>query len=141
MTVFEFYQNNTLLSLVWLSTTGLLIFNLVKSKNAKYKTLTAQQVIMQINQHDAVIFDVRSNEEFRKGHILHAHHVTSSDIGKNNLKPYEKYKSKLVIVVCASGFTAQAQANALYKVGFEEVAVLKNGLVGWREAHLPVTKA
>ncbi|MFA0708579.1 rhodanese-like domain-containing protein, partial [Vibrio sp. 10N.222.48.A3] len=41
---------------------------------------------------------------------------------------------------CKTGQTAQESANLLVKAGFENVSVLKSGLVAWSEANLPLVK-
>ncbi|MCV6021323.1 rhodanese-like domain-containing protein, partial [Escherichia coli] len=36
--------------------------------------------------------------------------------------------------------TAQESANLLVKAGFENVSLLKNGLIAWNEANLPLVR-
>ncbi|WP_200853911.1 rhodanese-like domain-containing protein, partial [Klebsiella pneumoniae] len=44
------------------------------------------------------------------------------------------------IVVCKTGQTARESADLLTKAGFEKVNLLKNGLIAWNEANLPLVR-
>jgi rhodanese-related sulfurtransferase len=43
-------------------------------------------------------------------------------------------------VVCKSGQTAVESANLLAKAGFEQVYLLKGGLLSWSEAKMPLIR-
>ena len=93
-----------------------------------------------MNREEGLVVDIRTNDEYRKGHITDAVHILPSDIKSGNLAGLEKRKSDPIIVVCNSGHNARESANLLAKAGFENVNLLKNGLVAWREANLPLVK-
>jgi rhodanese-related sulfurtransferase len=52
----------------------------------------------------------------------------------------DKAKTKPVIVVCATGTTSREPAENLYKTGFEQVYVLKEGISGWSGENLPLVR-
>lgn len=136
----DFIQNNMILSLVWVGIVIALIANIYKSATAAYKEITAQQVTHMINKEEGIVVDIRSKDEFRKGHITDAVHILPSEIKAGNLGSLASKKSQPVIVVCKTGQTAQESANELAKAGFENVNLLKNGLVAWSEANLPLVR-
>ena len=126
----EFFQHNMILSLAWVGILVALIMSIVKSTTAAYKEITASQTTLLMNRENGVVVDIRTKDEFKKGHITDAVHIAS----------LEKHKSDPIIVVCKTGQTAQESANLLAKAGFENVNLLKNGLVAWNEANLPLVR-
>ncbi len=134
----EFFQQNMILSLVWVGVFVALLVNIFKSSTAAYKEISASQVTHLMNRENGVVVDIRSKDEYRKGHITDAVHILPSDIKQGQLTGLESHKSDPIIVVCKTGQTAQESANLLAKAGFENVNLLKNGLVAWSEANLPL---
>lgn len=135
-----FFQENMILSLVWVGLLVALIMNMVKSATAAYKEISANEVTTLMNRENGVVVDIRAKDEFRKGHITDAVHILPSDIKAGSFGSLENRKSDPIIVVCKTGQTAQESANLLAKAGFEKVNLLKNGLIAWNEANLPLVK-
>ncbi|MCJ2378129.1 rhodanese-like domain-containing protein [Vibrio sp. ZSDZ34] len=136
----EFFQQNMIMSLVWVALFVALIANIVKAANAAYKEISAAQVTQLMNHENGAVIDIRSKDDFKRGHITGALHILPSDIKAGSIAELEKRKSDPIIVVCKTGQTAQESANLLAKAGFEKVYLLKNGLVAWSEANLPLVK-
>ncbi|SDH33957.1 Rhodanese-related sulfurtransferase [Vibrio xiamenensis] len=134
----QFFQQNMILSLVWVGVFIALVVNIFKSSTAAYKEISASQVTHLMNRENGVVVDIRSKDEYRKGHITDAVHILPSDIKDGQFAGLESHKSDPIIVVCKTGQTAQESANLLAKAGFENVNLLKNGLVAWSEANLPL---
>lgn len=96
------------------------------------KNLTQEQWSNEVSQDkDAVILDVRTEEEFIEGYIPNAKNI---DIykGQGFLDEIEKLdKSKNYYVYCRSG-ARSAQACALMKQqGFENAYNLMGGITDW----------
>ncbi|MGC9404449.1 rhodanese-like domain-containing protein [Vibrio genomosp. F10] len=136
----DFFQQNMILSLVWVGLFAALIMSFVKAATAAYKEVTASEVTLLMNREDGIVVDVRAKDEFKKGHITDAVHILPSDIKAGNFNGLEKNKTNPIIVVCKTGQTAVESANLLAKAGFENVKLLKNGLSGWSEANLPLVR-
>lgn len=136
----DFFQQNMILSLVWIGLVIALIMNIIKSANRAYKEISAAQVTELMNRHNGVVVDIRSRDEYRRGHITDALHILAADIQAGQITVLEKHKSDPIIVVCNTGQTAQASANLLAKAGFEQVNLLKNGLAAWNDAKLPLVR-
>ena len=136
----DFFQQNMILSLVWVGLLVAFIMNLVKSATAAYKEINVNQLTHLMNRENGVVVDIRSKDEFKQGHITDALHILPSDIKAGNFGSLENRKSDPIIVVCKSGQTAQESANLLAKAGFENVNLLKNGLIAWSEANMPLVK-
>lgn len=138
--IIDFVTNNMILAVVWVGIIVALIQNVVKQKTSGYQEVDPAQTTTLMNREDAIVVDVRSKDEFKSGHITDARHILPSDIKAGNLASLENSKTTPIIVVCKTGQTAQAAANDLHKAGFEQVKLLKNGLISWNEANLPLVK-
>ncbi|MEC6815520.1 rhodanese-like domain-containing protein [Photobacterium toruni] len=134
----EFLTSNPVLSLAWIGIVIALISMMVKEKNAKYKTIGINEATALVNNEEGVFLDIRNRDEFRKGHIVGSVHILPSQIQRQNTPELEKHKAAPIIVVCKTGQTAQETANQLSKDGFTNVSVLKDGLIAWNEANLPL---
>ncbi|KXF82740.1 rhodanese-like domain-containing protein [Enterovibrio coralii] len=137
----EFVQSNLILSLVWVGLVVALIVSVIKQKTAAYKIVTPNDATVLVNRENGVIVDIRSRDDYRAGHIAGALHVLAKDIKANTFGEIEKHKSDPIIVVCKTGQTAVESANALAQAGFENVNVLKDGLISWNEANLPLIRS
>ncbi|HHF3170666.1 TPA: rhodanese-like domain-containing protein [Vibrio diabolicus] len=136
----EFFQQNMILSLVWVGLLVAFIMNIVKSATAAYKEINVNQLTHLMNRENGVVVDIRTKDEFKKGHITDSLHILPSDLKAGNFGSLENHKSDPIIVVCKTGQNAQESANLLVKAGFEKVSLLKNGLIAWNEANLPLVR-
>ncbi|KKD00082.1 MULTISPECIES: rhodanese-like domain-containing protein [Photobacterium] len=136
----EFVTSNPILSLVWVGLVLALIASMVKQKTAGYAVVTPNQATILVNREDGVFVDIRSKDEFQRGHIAGALHILPSEIKAENFGQLEKYKSAPIIVVCKTGQTAQESASLLHKAGYAKVSLLKDGLISWNEANLPLVQ-
>ncbi|MCW3073178.1 MAG: trxA [Flaviaesturariibacter sp.] len=84
----------------------------------------------------AVVVDVRTPEEFAKGHLANAVNINwngpdfTTLISKLN-------KTALVLVYCHSGRRSADAAASMRTLGFAEVLELEGGILKWREMRLP----
>lgn len=121
----EFFQQNMILSLVWVGLLVAFIMSIVKSATSAYKEINVNQLTHLMNRENGIVVDIRAKDEFKKGHITDAVHILPSDIKAGNFGSLENQKSNPIIVVCKTGQTAQESANLLAKAGFENVSLLK----------------
>jgi rhodanese-related sulfurtransferase len=136
----DFFFNQPVLSIAWIAIAVMLVQSLLKHKISGVKSITAQDAIMMINKQNAIIVDVRSVEEYKKGHIVNAKNMPVSQIDKGNFAEIEKHKETPIIVACASGDRSSGAAGKLTKAGFTQVTSLLSGMNGWSGANLPTTK-
>lgn len=89
-------------------------------------------------QTAATLIDVRTPDEFAKGHLENAQNIDwrSNDFGKQ-IETLDK--SKPVFVYCLSGGRSASAASAMREAGFKEVYELEGGIMKWRGANLPET--
>jgi len=86
----------------------------------------------------AVVVDVRTPEEFSKGHLVNAKNYDWR--GEDFEKQIESLdKSKPVFVYCLGGGRSAAAAKQMRSEGFKTVYELQGGIMKWRGASLPET--
>lgn len=136
----QFVVAHPILLAAWVGLFVAVIFSFYKGATSKFKTIENAQATFLINKEEGVFLDLRSEDEYRTGHIVDSHHILPSEIKNQNIHPIEKYKDRPVILVDSNGFSAGSSADLLTKQGFSKVYVLKEGILGWRSANLPTVK-
>ncbi|WNK58219.1 rhodanese-like domain-containing protein [Pantoea agglomerans] len=138
--IMQFASNHPILSLAWVVLLVLVIVTTVKGMFSKVKTISRGEATRLINKEDAVVVDVRSRDDFRRGHISGALNVAAAEIKKGNIDELANHKAQPIIVVCATGQSAGDSAAHLSAAGFERVSVLKDGISGWSGENLPLVR-
>lgn len=86
----------------------------------------------------ALIIDVRTPDEFSKGHIQKAKNIDwNGDDFEKQIATLDK--AKPVFVYCLSGGRSSSAASKMRKDGFKEVYELDGGIMKWRGANMPET--
>ncbi|WP_127959191.1 rhodanese-like domain-containing protein [Serratia microhaemolytica] len=138
--IIQFVGRHPILSLSWVALLLAVIVMTFKSRFSKVKEITRAEATRLINKEDAVVVDLRSRDDFRKGHIIGAINLTASEIKAGSLGELEKHKAQPVIVVCAHGTTSRPPAESLSQNGFGQVYILKEGISGWSGENLPLAR-
>ena len=86
----------------------------------------------------ATVLDVRTPEEYNKGHLLNA---VNYDWNGNDFKEKTATlgKSQTLFVYCLSGGRSADAIKQLRSDGFQNIYELKGGIMKWRAANLPLT--
>lgn len=135
-----FIKMHPVLALIWICLFIAIIYMSIKVKLSKVIIITNDQATALINKEDAIVIDLRSNDHFRKGHLLDAKNILPVDIKNNSIQSIEKYKSHPIIITDDNGTTVHASGELLVKNGFEKVFALKEGVSGWINGNLPLVK-
>jgi phage shock protein E len=123
-------------------TFALLIFFALFSHANEVRNISQQQLLSL--QHAAkapefIVLDVRSDEEFKAGHIKGALNI-SHDTIEQHLDKLSGYQDKTVIVHCRSGRRAEIAQATLKANGFTQLKHLSGDYNGWVSADLPLVK-
>jgi rhodanese-related sulfurtransferase len=132
----EFSSNHLYLVLALFAILALLIGGEVRQRLSGVGEVGPGEATRMINHDHAVMIDMRTDKEYRDGHVVNAIHVPSPD----NLTPVEKFRDKPVIVYCNSGNRSAGFCSKLRKQGFTSVHHLKGGILGWQKAELPLSR-
>jgi rhodanese-related sulfurtransferase len=103
------------------------------------KTIGAQGLVDWVNQHNALVLDVRDRKAFASGHIAQSLNIPFATLEKS-LSELEDHRGRPLVLVCQHGQQAGAAGTVLRKHKFEPVLRLEGGLAGWRAASLPLVK-
>ena len=93
--------------------------------NAKYKSTS-----------NAILLDVRTDEEVKEGALPHAQNIVYDDSFANKLESLSKEAP--IFVYCAAGKRSAKAAEIMKAKGFKKVYQLKGGLNAWKDAKLPL---
>ncbi|MEE6188262.1 Thiosulfate sulfurtransferase GlpE [Mycovorax composti] len=85
----------------------------------------------------AIVLDVRTPDEFSKGHLKNAVNFNWNDPSFAS-KVAKMDKETPVFVYCLSGGRSAAAAKQLREQGFKEVYELNGGILKWKAANLPI---
>ncbi|KFZ27949.1 hypothetical protein IDAT_11795 [Pseudidiomarina atlantica] len=138
--ILTFAAEHYLMSILWVVLLVALIITTLQAATSKVKALPPQQATLLVDRNNGVFVDIRSVDEYRKGHVQGSINFPAERIRKNDTAALDKYKSAPIVVVCATGMTAKAAANQLFKAGYENVAVLQGGISAWQGASFPLVK-
>lgn len=78
----------------------------------------------------AVILDVRSSEEWRRGHAQYARHIPLEDLVRRS---GELRRDRDILVICKSGVRSTKARAELETLGFTALSV-RGGLLAWARA-------
>lgn len=108
---------NAIYVFVVLSLIGVIFLISIGQKDDKdsYNIVNEKEVI-QLLKEDAVLVDVRTEDEYNSKHIKGALNIPLDKISDIELE-----KNKKIIVYCQSGKRSKQAANTLVELGFSEV--------------------
>lgn len=129
-------QNIFLITLAIISGAGLLL-PILRDAREHGTQVSPAQAVMLMNRQNAVVVDVRDAAEFAAERIEGARNIPAAELAKRS-KELEKFKSRPVILACASGSRASKAVGTLRKEGFQQVYNLGGGLKAWKDAGQPV---
>lgn len=78
------------------------------------------------------LLDVRTDKEYRQGHIPGSVHVPLSDLGNKGKK---LRKDKEIVVYCQHGNRSIWAIKRLMGMGFTNLTNLRGGYLGWKRSH------
>jgi phage shock protein E len=109
-----------------------------RAQQSEYKNLTVDAFNEKMQTTpDAVVLDVRTEDEVNQGIIPHAVHLDF--FGKAFEKKLNALdKNKTYFVYCASGGRSGETLELMQKKGFKTVYNLEGGFTAWQKAKMPV---
>ena len=93
----------------------------------------------QVESGDAVLIDVREDEDWREDHAKGAKHLNRGVIELEIEEQVPDLKTP-IICYCGGGSRSALVTESLHKMGYENVRSLAGGFRAWKEAGLPGSK-
>ncbi|HCX34621.1 MAG TPA: rhodanese-like domain-containing protein [Rhodocyclaceae bacterium] len=127
---------------LWIATAlvsgALLLWPSIRGRAGGVASLSPVQATLLINREDAVLVDIREQDEFVRGHIPNSRHIPLTQFEKR-IGELDPFKGRPVIINCHSGHRSHSACGALRRRGFEKVFSLDGGVSAWEQAGLPLT--
>ena len=90
---------------------------------------TAEAARLMQTEKDYIILDVRTEEEYKSGHIPNAICIPNETIGNGEIGAL-KDKNQLILVYCRSGRRSKEAAQKLANLGYHNVKEF-GGIIDW----------
>lgn len=133
----QFIVNHWYLWLLLIVILSIIFVNELIAQKKRAKEVSPQETVRLMNEDKTVVIDLRDADSFRTGHIIHAIRATADDFMQSRM---DKYKEKIIVLVCAKGLQSTALAAKLREQGFTQATVLAGGMNAWQTADLPLVK-
>jgi sulfur-carrier protein adenylyltransferase/sulfurtransferase len=91
----------------------------------------------EIEGGETKLIDVREQHEWDEAHLDGATHVPQGEL-LERIEEVVPDRSQPVLLYCRTDNRSSRAADALRRLGYDNVRVLRGGIVGWQEAGLPV---
>jgi len=135
----EFVANHLFLFSLLVAISSLLIWNLFGNVMSGISQVIPMEATRLINHENAVMFDLRSENNFKEGHILNAINIPADKLSERQ-NQLQKFKERHVILYCNNGAESTRASRVLRHNGFDKIHCLKGGLQAWRNASLPLAR-
>lgn len=131
----DFLFENIFLVVLIIISGALLFFPKVLSRDNK--VLGSKEVTLLINREPAMLVDVRSEADFRAGHITNAINIPLDQI-EVQINKITSNSKKNIIVYCQKGVRSAQAFRLLNKLGLPKLYTIEGGLDAWLKNNLPI---
>lgn len=134
-----FVQQNLMLIFTVTTSGIMLLVPNIFSKLTGATDVDITQAVQLINHDNALVLDVREQNEYNAGHIANSRHIPLGQL-KDSINMLDKFKDQAIVVNCRSGNRSASACAILRKQGFSRVYNLAGGIAAWQRAQMPVNK-
>lgn len=136
--VISFLLSHWILSVAFLGLLGYVIYLEAKGNWHGGRKLSPQEAVYLINREKPLVVDIRSNQFYEEGHLLHAIQIDPSAVLGH--KKVIHHREEPILLVCENGMKSPSLTLQLSKAGFKKVYYLQGGIARWKEENLPLVK-
>jgi len=136
-------QIYAIFTIIMLSILFILNEGLLAQQNDDFEVISVSEASKMIDENndnqDFVILDVRTDEEYKSGHIANSANIDykSSDF-KDQVGKLDKNKTYLTY--CRSGRRSAGASKTMKELGFENIVMIDGGIMAWDGAGLPISQ-
>jgi rhodanese-related sulfurtransferase len=113
---------------------------IVADAKARVRETNVQEVKKRLDAGEAfVLIDVREDNEWAKGHVPGAVHMSKGVI-ERDIENAVPAKTTPLVLYCGGGYRSALAADNLQKMGYSDVISMDGGWRGWTEAGFPTVK-
>lgn len=117
----------------------MLVANLAQGLTAAVKEVSPQAAVQLMNRDGAVVVDVRSQADFKNGHIVGAVNVPEASISAEH-KALAPHRERPLLLYCTAGMVSGRAGRTLKKQGFTRLFSLKGGMTAWQQENFPLSR-
>ncbi len=135
----QFISNNFFPIIIALFSGTMLLWSVFGNRIRGIKEVDSIAALQLINHKQALVLDVREDDEYKAGHVLNATHIPLGKL-KARAGELERHKELPIVVMCRSGNRSATACVMLGKQGFTQAHNLAGGVMAWQKANLPLEK-
>jgi len=135
----QFLSNNIFPISIAILSGAMLFWSFFGNRIRGIKEVDSIGALQLINHKNAIVLDVREEDEYKAGHVLNSTLVPLGKL-KARIGELEKYRDRSIVVVCRSGTRSATACATLGKQGFTQAYNLAGGVNAWQKAKLPLEK-
>lgn len=106
--------------------------SLVLADSALIESVSPQEAAVMVTQKQAIIVDVRDDDEWAEQHIAGAIHIPLAKLNER-LAELKQYKNSPIITQCRSGGRSAKALDLLKATGFNHVYNMEGGIQAWQQ--------
>ena len=110
----------------------LLVALLIEMKAQSVQNVDASKFKKLIESEDAILLDVRTPDEYSRGHIKNSTSINIAD-PEFASKISMLQKNKTILIYCGSGGRSLSAANYMSQNGFKNIYNLQHGMMEWNQ--------
>ena len=110
---------------------------LVADAKQRITEVSAQEAQARVQSGEAVLIDVREQDDWQEGHAAGAKHLNRGVI-ELEIEEQVPDPNQPIICYCGGGSRSALVADNLQKMGYTNVRSLAGGMRAWKEAGLPM---
>ena len=100
-------------------------------------SISIDEAVKHLDNPDIIWLDVRTRDEYRKGHIQNSIHIPVDELETRCIQELPDI-DKTIYVYCLSGSRSNMAAALLQEKGYTHVFSISNGLLEWRSKKYPL---
>lgn len=132
----EFLSENILWVGAFVVVANLWLWSLLQSNVKGVGTVSALGLPALQRSGKSVIIDVGEEANFTASHLPDAVNFPVNSISADNAA-LMKHKDKTIILVCPTGSRSNNAARKLKALGFNDLHILRGGMMSWNKENLP----
>jgi molybdopterin/thiamine biosynthesis adenylyltransferase/rhodanese-related sulfurtransferase len=109
----------------------------VEQVKERIDLIANERARQEIDAGEAKLIDVREPHEWDEAHLEGATHVPQGEL-LDRISEVVPDRSDRIVLYCRTDNRSSRAADALQGLGYENVSVMRGGIVGWQEAGFPV---
>ncbi len=108
----------------------------VEDAKSRVSEISVKETLERITQ-DAILIDVREDNEFAAGHAKDSIHLGRGIIERDIVEKYPDKETELILY-CGGGFRSALAGDMLQKMGYTNVWSMAGGWKAWKDAEAPI---